>query len=237
MLAGAYALNSLTSQDRARFERHMARCRDCADRATEFVEVTAYLAAAVPVLPPAGLKYRTLSAAARVRQVPPVAGIRRRRERVRVSPRLAALAAVAASTCLVIATVLGFTARDAQRRLAQELQRGHQIAAILTARDAIMLDAPVKTGGNATVVMSGRERALVFAAAGLRRLPSSECYELWLIGPSGDHVAGMLPGQQSGKTGPVVAAGLTAGDRLGLSVEPAGGSAHPTSPMLLELAV
>jgi anti-sigma-K factor RskA len=237
MLAGAYALNSLTSQDRARFERHMARCRDCADRATEFAEVTAYLAAAVPVPPPAGLKYRALSAAAGFGQVPTAAGTGRPPERARISPRLAGLAAAAATTCLVIATVLGLTARDAQRQLSQELQRNHQIAAILTARDAIMLDAPVKTGGNATVVMSGEERALVFAAAGLRRLPASECYELWLIGPSGDHAAGMLPGQQPGKTGPVVAAGLTAGDRLGLSVEPAGGSAHPTSPMLLELAV
>jgi len=236
-LAGAYALHSLTARDRTRFERHLDSCRDCADRASEFAEVTAYLAAAVAVPPPPGLKYRALTAAARVRQLPPtspaaVSG----RPRARVSPRRAALAA-AAGACLVIATILGLTAQDAQLQLAQEVQRAHQIAAILTARDAIMLEAPVKTGGTATVVMSGKERALVFAATGLRELPSTECYELWLVGPGGDHRAGMLPGPQPEKTGPVVAAGLAAGDRLGLSVEPAGGSAHPTSPMLLELAL
>jgi anti-sigma-K factor RskA len=108
---------------------------------------------------------------------------------------------------------------------------------VLTARDAVMLDAKVRTGGTAAVVMSRRERALVFAATGLRVLPSSKGYELWLIGPGGDTPTGMLPAPREGRTGPVIAAGLKSGERLGLSVEPAGGSNQPTSPMILELAL
>ena len=38
-------------------------------------------------------------------------------------------------------------------------------------------------------------------------------------------------------TGPVLASGLTAGDRLGLTVEPFGGSEHPTLPVILQLAL
>ena len=85
--------------------------------------------------------------------------------------------------------------------------------------------------------MSGREHALVFAAAGLRALPASRCYELWLMGPAGDEPAAMLPAPRQGMTGPVLASGLIAGDRLGLTVEPAGGSPRPTSPVILQLAL
>ena len=55
------------------------------------------------------------------------------------------------------------------------------------------------TGGTATVVMSHRERALVFTAADLRVLPSSESYELWLMGPAGNRPAGMINVSGRGK--------------------------------------
>jgi len=95
----------------------------------------------------------------------------------------------------------------------------------------------VSTGGTATIVMSGREHALVFAARGLRALPPSRRYELWLMGPGGDKPAGMLPGPRNGMTGPVLASGLRPGDRLGLTIEPAGGSAHPTAPVIALVAL
>ncbi|MGO9295407.1 MAG: anti-sigma factor, partial [Streptosporangiaceae bacterium] len=76
-----------------------------------------------------------------------------------------------------------------------------------------------------------------FTAAGLRRLPSSRYYELWVMGPDGDRAAGRLPSARHGMTGPVIAAGLRAGDQLGLSVEPGRGAGHPTGRMLLVLAL
>jgi anti-sigma-K factor RskA len=108
---------------------------------------------------------------------------------------------------------------------------------VLTAHDATMVTARVATGGTATVVMSGREHALVFAAAGLRTLPRSRCYELWLMTPGDDHPAAMLPAPRHGMTGPVLATGLEPGDRLGLTIEPSGGTSHPTSPIILQLAL
>jgi hypothetical protein len=41
----------------------------------------------------------------------------------------------------------------------------------------------------------------------------------------------------TGGTGPVLAVGLQPGDRLGLTVEPAGGSAHPTAPVIALVAL
>ena len=251
-LAGAYMLDALGPADRARFERHLARCEQCAKEIRGLAEVTARLAGAAAAEPPPGLTQRALAAAARTRQLPPLTpdgpkawatrhapagramgtrgGPAARSWRPRPAPALAAV-------MMILAVVLGLAARGDQDQVRQDQLRSHAIAAVLTARDAHMVSARVSTGGTATIVMSGREHALVFAAQGLRILPSSRRYELWLMGPGGDKPAGMLPGPRNGMTGPVLAAGLQPGDRLGLTVEPAGGSAHPTAPVIALVAL
>ena len=254
-LAGAYALDALTGADRARFERHLARCEQCAAEISSLREATARLAAAAAAEPPPGLTQRALAAAARTRQLPPVtrdtasrwparhaaaargagpAAALRGGLRRAWMPRLALALAAAA---VVLAAFLGLAARSAQHELQQDQSGSHQLAAVLTAADAHMISARVATGGTATVVMSGREHAMVFAAAGLRALPPSRCYELWLMAPGDDHPAAMLPDPRQGMTGPVLASGLQPGDRLALTIEPAGGSEHPTSPVILQLAL
>jgi anti-sigma-K factor RskA len=254
ILAGAYALDALTGADQARFERHLARCEQCAQEISGLREATARLAAAAAAEPPPGLTDRALTAAARTRQLPPAtrqrpapgptrrvaaAGSAGRMRAVRLldaawMPRLALALAAAA---VILAGILGLAARTAQHQLARDQSHSHAIAAVLTAPDATMITARVKGGGTATIVMSRHARALVFAAAGLRALPSSTCYELWLMGPGGDKPAGMLPGSRHGMTGPVIASGVGSADRLGLTVEPAGGSPHPTTVVLLTLAL
>jgi anti-sigma-K factor RskA len=93
------------------------------------------------------------------------------------------------------------------------------------------------TRGTGTIVMSHRAHALVFTAARLPSLPSSERYELWLMGSSGPRAAGMLPAPRAGMTPPVIVAGLRAGDEFAVSAEPASGSRRPTSPMIMKVAL
>jgi len=254
-LVGAYALDALPPADRTRFERHLARCEQCDQEVSGLREVAARLAAAAAAQPSPGLTERALAAAARTRQLPPITrgtpwswparhaaaasraaghGVRLRRPWVFRARRLT-LALTGAM--VILAGVFGLAARSALHQVQQDQARGHQIAAVLTARDATMITARVTTGGTAAVVMSGRERALVFVAAGLRPLPPSRCYELWLMAPGDDRPAAMLPGTGQGMNGPVLASGLRPGDHLGLSIEPAGGSPHPTSPVILQVAL
>jgi anti-sigma-K factor RskA len=145
-------------------------------------------------------------------------------------PRLA-LAVAAAS--LALAAVTAVAAHTAAGQLGEQQLSDHAIAAVLTAPDATMITARVTTGGTATIVMSSRERSLVFTAAGLQQLPSSRCYQLWLMRPGADKPAGMLPESRQSMTGPVSATGLHPGDRLGLTIEPAGGTPHPTSATIM----
>jgi anti-sigma-K factor RskA len=148
-----------------------------------------------------------------------------------VAVAAAALAGALAATALIA----GVVTYGMQGRLDQAQHRDHTVAAVLSASDAKMMSAHVSTGGTATVVMSHRERALVFIAADLHVLPSGKSYELWLIGPAGTRPAGMVDASARGRmAGPMVVSGLAAGDSVGMTVEPAGGSPRPTSrPVLL----
>jgi hypothetical protein len=98
-----------------------------------------------------------------------------------------------------------------------------------------MLTSHVSTGGSATVVMSHAEHRLVFTAAGLRALPSAKRYELWLMGPAGARPAGLFSASRQGVASPMVVSGLSAGDWIGMTVEPVHGSHQPTSPPVLML--
>ena len=233
-LAGAYAMDALDGRDRVRFERHLARCQECAREVSGLHEATARLAAAAAAQPPPALKELLRAETARTRQLPPdIPGSRAApaRHPARV-PRLAlALAGIAVAAGIAVWAVTGTS------RPAGAAPHGTAIAAVLTAPDVTMISARVRTGGTATVVMSQRERSLVFAAADLRALPVSQCYELWLVGPGLDRPAGLLPMPSHGMTGPVIASGLRSGDKLGLTVEPAMGTRRPTTPMLLVLAL
>jgi len=249
-LAGAYAMDALDGQDRARFERHLERCEECTREVAGLHEATARLAGAAAVRPPEALREQLLAETARTRQLPPVThgaspaparrapvvpGQRPARFRGRLrAPRLAVVLAGVAVLAAVAVWAGGTVVRSAPPT---QSPVGHDVATVLTAPDLAVLSGQVRTGGTATVMMSRQDRMLVFAAAGLRALPGSQCYELWLMGPGADRPAGLLPMPKHGMSGPVVAAGLRTGDRLGLTVEPAHGTGRPTSPLILVLAL
>jgi anti-sigma-K factor RskA len=247
-LAGAYAMDAISAPDRARFERHLSRCEECAREIASLREATARLGTAAAAAPPAGLKDRVMAAAAVTRQQAPTASDADSTERAGAGgrwfrslawPGRLAVAAGAAVAVVVLAAavVFGVANGSMRQQLDQAQTSSQQIAVVLTARDARMMTGPVTGGGTATIVMSHAEDALVFSAAGLHALPASRGYELWLIGPAGDRPVGMLSVGSHGMVGPVIASGLRRGDHLALTAEPASGTSQPTAPMMLDVAL
>jgi anti-sigma-K factor RskA len=252
-LAGAYALDAVAGADRARFERHLASCPACVGELAELREATARLAGAVAAEPPGGLVPRAVVAAARTPQLPAAAGpaerwraVRGGQPRIRAGrlpahpahpgrPLRARLALALAAVFLAVAAASGAIALTSEHRLGAAELRDHQIAQVLTAPDAVMLTARARSRGTATVVMSHRYRSLVLTTAGLPPLPAGHRYQLWLMGPSGDRSAGLLPAPHRGMTGPVIASGLAPGDWIGVTVAPAAGSPRPASAPVLML--
>jgi anti-sigma-K factor RskA len=249
-LAGAYAMDAISAPDRDRFERHLAGCEECAREVASLREATAVLGTAAAEPLPSGLKERVMAAAAVTRQQPPadtVTAPHPQGPAARVGPWLRSLAwpgrlalaagAAAAGAVLAVAVVFGATNSSIQRQLDQAQASSQQIAVVLTAQDAVMTTGPVAGGGTATIVMSHARHALVFTAQGLHALPASRGYELWLIGPAGTRPVGMLTAGRHGMAGPVIASDLRQGDHLALTAEPARGSARPTAPMMLYVAL
>jgi anti-sigma-K factor RskA len=261
-LAGPYAMDAISAPDRARFERHLAGCAECAREIASLREATARLATAAAVSPPPALKARVMAAAAATRQRPPAAepetvargwpshgwpshGWLPRGKAARgklARGKLALVAgALAAAAVVAAAVVFGVSNGSMHDQLSQAQASSQQVAAVLTARDATMMTGQVKGGGTVTIVMSHARRELVFTAADLHALPDARGYELWLIGPAGDRAVIMLPPVSHGMTGPVIAAGLRPGDHLALTAEPSGGVARstgrPTGPMMLDVVL
>jgi anti-sigma-K factor RskA len=238
-LSGAYALDALEpGAERDRFTRHLSRCQSCASEVRGFREVATALAFATTAEPPAGLRDRVLAAAARTRQQPPeVAGgshARPRRTRARV-PWVPWLSGVVATASIVVAVLFGFAQAHTQDELNQVRAENQAISLLLSAPEAKLLTYPVTHGGVATVVLAADRHELAVVTTGLPALPAGKVYQLWLIGKPTITSAGLLPPAKDGQTPAVLATGVVKGDTLGLTVEPAGGSAQPTTKPILAL--
>ena len=147
------------------------------------------------------------------------------------------MAVAIAGGCILVALVLGGLFIHTQRSLNLEQAHNRTIATILNAPDATIMSAKAVAGGGATVVMSHRDHALVLTTAMLPALPAGQRYQVWLMGPRRTRAAGMLPAPHRGMTAPMIVSGVAAGDMVGLTVEPASGSAVPSSAPVLMLVL
>jgi anti-sigma factor RsiW len=247
-LAGAYALDALDDAERDRFERHLRRCQACQNEVRGFAATAAALGRAAAAEPPAGLKERVLAAATVTRQLPPVTATPRWRRTLMGKQGAAAgttrtfgmipkIATGVAAVSLAAAVALAVLTIGTNNSLNTERAHNRAIAAVLAAPDAQIVSGPTTAGGTATVVASHRAGQIVFTSSGLPVLPSSQVYELWFLGRGTARPAGLVPEAVGGSTAPVLASGLVIGDSIGVTVEPAGGTATPTTTPIVVLAV
>jgi anti-sigma-K factor RskA len=144
--------------------------------------------------------------------------------------------AVAAVAAAVVALLAVLQVRG--QHLLDTTRAGNgTVAAVLGAPDVSARSDPVSGGGTLTVVASDARREAVITGSGMPSLPATEVYQLWLLGPAGARSAGLLPAERGGRTDPVLASGIRPGDRLGLTVEPAGGTTHPTTSPLVVISL
>lgn len=258
--AALYAVDALEPEERAAFEDHLRGCAACRAEVDSFGEVGAALASAVAQEPPPALRANVLAAIHGTRSgapagtpatspaEPPSAASsgssagpgsgadvvslaeRRRQRRQR-------LAVAAAAAVLLPGAALGGWAigtqteqREQQQLAAQEQDRQ---ARLLAAADVATHRLEVD-GSAATLVVSEQEDAAMLVAADLPDPEEGREYQLWLMqdgSPVPDaHFGG---GQvQVWLKGDVDRAGAVA-----MTVEPAGGSETPTTPVLAALEV
>ena len=256
-LTGAYALDALDpGRELTRFNRHLSRCQSCASEVRGFREVATAMALAATTEPPPEMRDQVMAAVARTRQLPPEIRTHARPRPRSAAPWIPWLSGAIAAAAIVIAVLFGFAQAHTQNELNQARAQNRALAAaqaraeaalnqarehdqalaeILGAPHVTLLSQRTTKGGVAVVVLDAATRKLVVATSGLPALPAGKVYQLWLIGPVKIVSAGLLPTAQAGVTTPVVATGITKGDKLGLTVEPAGGSKQPTTVPILAL--
>lgn len=251
--AGCYVVDALDADERVAFEAHLAHCDSCTREVHEFAETVVELARLAAMAPPPQLRQATLSTIRTVRPLPPtveefspateVVGAvesaapddelhRRRMARGRRTRLLAGLAAAA----VVVALVLGGLVVGLQQ------QRQADVAAQSTAqRETDLLSAPdarvlTQTEGDArfSFVVSRQRNAALLITEGLPDPGPTKTYQLWTLQGRRALPDATMPGGVARQwfTGPI-----RESTSLAVTVEPNGGSAQPTMPILAQVRI
>jgi hypothetical protein len=210
VLTGGYALDALAPQETDAFERHLQHCGPCEAEVRGLRETAARLALAKARRPPARLQQRVLAAAYRTRQLPPLPLPHPAQVRRRWPRPALVLAAVAGAAALV----LGMT----------QLAIAHR-------SDVSVQTARTSAGGSVTLVVTRPDQDALLTAARLPAPPEGRVYQVWVIGPAGTRSAGFLSGTGLALTD------VRAGERVGVTVEPAGGTSRPTTAPIVLVSV
>ena len=223
-LSGAYAVDALDDVERAEFEEHLAACAECRAEVASLRETAALLVE--PETPPASLRAGVLSGISQIRPLPPEATSLR--ERAETTPTtvvrrrlLPQLLAAAAAVVLLAAGALTWHPwqHDDKVDLASQ---------ILNAPDAMKVIEKLPGGnGEITLVRSASLGRAVMLGDHVPSPESGKTYQMWFQQPGRGMVsAGLMPDA----THPTVLTGDAAtATAAAVSVEPAGGSEHPTT--------
>ena len=116
-----------------------------------------------------------------------------------------------------------------------EQDQAARLVQITAAADTQRASATTADGQEATLVWSEDSGLSALLVDDLPALPSDQDYQLWYIGGSGAVPAGTFHSSGTGPVWRVLDGSLTAGDTIGVTVEPKGGSEQPTSDPILAI--
>ena len=214
--AASYAAGALTPAERRDVENDLRRSPRLAAEVSEFTETAALLGLAVePVEPPASLRDSILGA---VEATPQASNVVRGPW---FSRPVAALLGAAAAIVLIAggATIA--------LQLNREPSTMEQITAAADYERAV---GDVDGGGSVTAVWSESLGRAAILVDDLAELPSDRVYQAWLIDEAGHAEPNATFEAGGSQTHTVDLTGqMDAGDAIGITIEPAGGSSSPTT--------
>ena len=243
--SGAYVLHALNDAENAQFESLLAESEETRAEVTELADTAVELGLSVaPIDPPAELRASILDKIAmtpQLAEIParlaaahdddhelarPVGPAEERARRRWYTRPLTTLVAAAAAVALVFG---GGVAVNAVIQGQQVSATASAISQIQSASDFQRRTVSVTSGGEATVIWSVSLRRSALLGTGLKKLPEGKTYELWYMRTDGAVPAGTFLSDGSGTQSVVLSGKMDAGDNIGMSIEPAGGSTKPTS--------
>jgi anti-sigma-K factor RskA len=237
-LSGAYAVDALDDAESADFERHLAECPECRAEVASLRETAAGLSALTQTAPPPSMRHAVLAGVRTVRPLPPLtpqvaqapqasegSGVQAAGKVVPLRRRPTVwFAGLAAAALLVVG---GLVWSPWQQQAPPTPQAVAQ--RVLNANDAQRVETTVD-GARATVVRSESVGRAVLVASDMPAPPPGKDYQMWLDLPGRGMVsAGLLPHGSSATLTYVLQGDASRATAAGMTVEPAGGSAAPTT--------
>jgi len=236
-LSGSYALNGLDATEAAAFEKHLATSDASRDEVTELTDTAVLLGLSVePVTPSAGLKASIMDQLDAHPQLAPLeqpaapvfvgaasVGSAQSRARARwfQQPALRLISSAAAVALILGAGVAAATV--------SQVRHENAMATISSASDVQQASVDLPDGAAATLVWSGELGQSALIVDSMTPPPHGHVYELWYINDGGARPAGTFTVDASGTTWQVLNGSMAAGDTVGVTVEPRGGSPVPTT--------
>jgi anti-sigma-K factor RskA/putative zinc finger protein len=181
---GAFVLDRLGLHEREAFEEHLRQCPRCRDEARGLRETVGLLCASAPIPPPAALRARTLAAVGGEAPVAPVLVLPRRR-----SMRAGAIVAAAAAVAVAVALGAELGGRETTRTVARTETVTRTVRApqrqpgVLERETALAAVGGGVAKAAVRITRVGPGRIVELRSSTLAKLPASQYYELWFVGP------------------------------------------------------
>lgn len=235
-LVDAYALGERNPALLARLDAHLRTCVACTAVLADAQRVAQVLPlAASDAVPSPDLRARVLAAvdaAAQQRAVPGPHGRGARTRSVLPPARL-----LRYGSAVLLVALLGWNV-VLQRTLGQQQQHTAVLAEALQAAGAArvaLAAAPAAPAARGTVLLLVERQTLALAVDGMPPLLPDQVYQLWLIDNDQRTSGGVFRVDDAGRGVLVVQAPrrLDVYDAVGVTIEPAGGSAAPTTPRVI----
>ncbi|GAB2750007.1 anti-sigma factor [Nocardioides pakistanensis] len=225
-LSGAYALNALSAEEAEQFRRHLDECTACRQEVRELQAAAASMGSSEAIAPPEHLKARVLDAVDRTPQLPP-------RDKggvvVDVPPHRwgRRFLVAAAAAVIVVGAAIGLSQLqddEQQSLLAQE------VVQVFEAEDAHTATMETANGGKISVATSPTRGEMAVDTDELPALDEEHVYQLWAIQGGAISSVGILEPEKG------AAMEMPEPDvEVAITVEPAGGSAQPTTEPIMRV--
>jgi len=247
LLTGAYVLGALNEQDAAAFEKYLEGSEEARAEVAALSDTATQLAlTSEPVTPSPQLKESLMAA---IRTTPQLAAEpatasaphdraalspARRRAQARWYTRPVAILAAAAAAVALFAGGNWLGQSTANNAAVQA--QATALVQLSAAADVQRASSTVAGGGTATVIWSLGLRRSAVVIDKLPALAAGKTYQLWYIDAAGAKPAGTFESSDGGTTWHLLDGTMSAGDTIGVTVEPDGGSAKPTTKPILAIA-
>jgi anti-sigma-K factor RskA len=240
-----YVLGSLEADELAAMEAYLAAHPEAQAEVAEARQVAALLAWTPPQHdPPPALRERVLRQAQPGPRVTQPLSAPSWWERIGAAlrPPVARIGFVVSAALLAALLLLGTRTWQLQQQVQQQQQQVQQQQALIdmfqspNMQVASLTPPDVSTDARGQIVFDPEGRLAVVVASNLPQLPATQTYQLWLIGDQPTN-GGVFQVDERGEGSLVVNANQPLGQyqAVGVSREPAGGSATPTPDQIVLL--